>query len=90
MAATVDELAANTHNREMRLIFGVLASVLSLNAQNPLSDELRKAYADVKNNVLRSAEKMPEENYGFRPAPRVRTFGELLGHVAQEQYLFFC
>jgi len=26
----------------------------------------------------------------FRPAPRVRTFGQLMGHVAQEQYLFFC
>jgi uncharacterized damage-inducible protein DinB len=33
---------------------------------------------------------MPEENYSFRPAPRVRTFGEILGHIAQEQYLFFC
>jgi uncharacterized damage-inducible protein DinB len=31
---------------------------------------------------------MPEENYGFKPAPRVRTFGQLLGHVAEEQYIF--
>ena len=29
------------------------------------------------------------ENYGFKPAPRVRTFGQILGHVAEEQY-FFC
>jgi hypothetical protein len=33
---------------------------------------------------------MPEENYNFRPAPRVRTFGQILGHIAQEQYLYFC
>src|SRR6267142_101162 len=32
---------------------------------------LRRA---VKNDILKSAEKMPQENYGFKPAPRVRTF----------------
>ncbi len=74
----------------MRFTILLLAALAPLCAQNPLSDELRHAYAEVKSNVLRSAEKMPEENYDFRPAPRVRTFGELLGHIAQEQYLFFC
>ena len=69
-----------------------LAAILILGAQgaNPLSADLKQAYAQVKSNILRSAEKMPEENYSFRPAPRVRTFGEILGHIAQEQYLFFC
>ena len=57
---------------------------------NPLSTDVKRAYADVKTNILRSAEKMPEENYDFRPAPRVRTFGQILGHIAQEQYLYFC
>lgn len=66
-----------------------LGAMGCLRAQNPLSDELRQAYGEMKNNVLRSAEKMPEENYSFRPAPRVRTFGELLGHIAQEQYPLF-
>jgi len=63
----------------------------ALNAQdaNPLMTDARHAYAEVKNNILKSAEKMPEENYGFKPAPRVRSFGQILGHVAEEQY-FFC
>jgi uncharacterized damage-inducible protein DinB len=74
----------------MKLIFLFITGSASLCAQNPLSDELRHSYAAVKNDILRSAEKMPEENYSFRPAPRVRTFGEILGHIAQEQYLFFC
>jgi uncharacterized damage-inducible protein DinB len=66
-------------------------AVCVLNAQdaNPLSTEAKEAYSAVKNNILKSAEKMPEENYGFKPAPRVRTFGQILGHVAEEQY-FFC
>src|SRR5579872_6439190 len=74
------------------LILTLLAAAAAANAQspNPLSDDVRRAYKDVRDNILRSAEKMPAENYDFRPAPRVRTFGQLIGHVAQEQYLFFC
>ena len=74
----------------MRFIVLALLAAVSLRAQNPLSDELRQAYSEIKSNILRAAEKMPEENFSFRPAPRVRTFGEILGHIAQEQYLFFC
>ena len=32
---------------------------------------------------------MPEENYSFKPVPEVRSFGQLVGHVAEENY-FFC
>jgi len=55
---------------------------------NPFSADAHYAYAEVKSNILKSAEKMPEENYGFKPAPRVRTFGQILGHLAEEQYLY--
>jgi uncharacterized damage-inducible protein DinB len=74
----------------MKVTLVLFAMAVLSRAQNPLSDELRASYEDVKSNVLRSAEKMPEENYSFKPAPRVRTFGEVLGHIVQEQYLFFC
>jgi uncharacterized damage-inducible protein DinB len=69
----------------------LLAEACALNAEdaNPLSTEARQAYTEVKSNILKSAGKMPEENYSFKPAPRVRSFGQLLGHVAEEQY-FFC
>ena len=71
----------------------MLASVIAafiLNAQNanPLSTEAKQAYTTVKNYILQSAAKMPEENYNFKPAPRVRTFGQILGHVAEEQYIY--
>jgi uncharacterized damage-inducible protein DinB len=42
----------------------------------------------VKNNLVKAAEKMPEENYAFKPAPEVRSFGQIVGHVADAQYLF--
>ena len=72
------------------VVLGLIAQVLLAESANPLSDDVRRAYTEVRDNILRSAEKMPAENYDFRPAPRVRTFGQLIGHVAQEQYLFFC
>ncbi len=45
-------------------------------------------YTTVKTNIMKSAEKMPEENFAFKPTPDIRSFGELLGHVADAQYLF--
>jgi uncharacterized damage-inducible protein DinB len=40
--------------------------------------------------IVRTAEKMPEENYGLRPGSQqeVRTFGQQVGHVADYNYLW--
>jgi len=35
--------------------------------------------------ITAAAEQMPEADYSFRPAPNVRTFGQLIGHVAGAQ-----
>jgi hypothetical protein len=31
---------------------------------------------------------MPEEEYAFKPDPAVRSFGQILGHIADADYLF--
>jgi uncharacterized damage-inducible protein DinB len=56
---------------------------------NPLSAWNKVAYGRVKNILLRSAEKVPEENYNFKPTDAVRSFGQIVGHVADAQYLFW-
>lgn len=38
--------------------------------------------------IERAAEKMPEEEYAFKPDPASRSFGQILGHVADTDYLF--
>jgi uncharacterized damage-inducible protein DinB len=48
---------------------------------------LRNSWNSVKRYVASSAEKMPEANFGFKPTPEVRSFGELIGHLANEHYL---
>lgn len=55
---------------------------------NPLSSHNRVVWGGVKHIILGSAEKMAEENFSFKPTPEVRSFGQILGHVADAQYLF--
>ncbi len=57
-------------------------------AENPLSAGNKMMFGMAKNNILKSAEKMPEENYSFKPTPEVRNFGALVGHVADASYMF--
>jgi uncharacterized damage-inducible protein DinB len=76
------------NNRIALILSLALLSMAPLAAQNPLTDGEKAIYGIVKNNLIRSAEKMPEENYGFKPTPEVRSFGQLIGHVADAQYMF--
>ena len=72
------------------LVIFLLSPAAFTHAQeNPMSDHQRRVYGVVSKLVLRAAEKMPEENYSFKPVDTVRTFGEMVGHIAESQY-FFC
>jgi len=53
---------------------------------NPLTTAAKADYTNVRNNVMRSAEKMPEADYAFKPTPEVRSFGQQIAHIADDQY----
>jgi uncharacterized damage-inducible protein DinB len=55
---------------------------------NPITASERGFYTVVSGEVVAAAEKMPEEDYSFKPTPEVRSFGQLVGHVADAQYGF--
>jgi len=55
---------------------------------NPFSTFNKFAYARLKTILVSSAEKMPEENYNFKPTDAVRSYGQIVGHVADAQYMF--
>jgi hypothetical protein len=63
-------------------VIALLAVAAPAAAQNPVSDSLRGSWDSVKRNIKESAELMPEGNYSFKPTPDVRSFGEILAHVA--------
>jgi uncharacterized damage-inducible protein DinB len=56
--------------------------------QNPLSANNKFVYGVLGKILVRTAEKMPEENYGFKPTDAIRSFGQIVGHVADAQYGF--
>ena len=68
--------------------FGVSALAQSTAAANPIASGVRTAWEGGKRNLTRSAELMPEKDYGFRPVDTVRTFGQILAHVAGANYVF--
>jgi len=59
----------------------IAASAQSVAAIKPL-------YDDFRGWLIASAQQMPEADYGFKPTPEVRSFGELIGHVASANFMF--
>jgi|SRR5581483_3876197 len=47
---------------------------------------LSNAWKRIERLNAESAAAMPEANYGFKPAPTVRSFGQIIGHLANDQY----
>ena len=58
--------------------------------KDPMATWLHNAFSTNRKNIEKSAEKVPEELYGLRPGPQleVRTFGQILGHLANFNYLW--
>src|SRR5258708_29280268 len=67
----------------------VLAQGSAAAPDNPISDSEKRVYSMLSGVVIAAAEKMPEESYSFKPTPEVRTFGQLVAHLADSNY-FFC
>lgn len=67
------------------IVLFVTAGAAALNAQNPFSADTKQSYTGIKNTIMKAAEKMPEENYSFKATPQVRTYGEIIGHIADVQ-----
>ncbi|HXS94200.1 MAG TPA: hypothetical protein VN736_06315 [Candidatus Limnocylindrales bacterium] len=53
---------------------------------NPQVESARKFYGNVKDLILKSADKMPEDKYPFKPAPEVMSYGLMLAHLANAQF----
>ena len=79
-----------------KVLFSILLCLIALPAvsqekqssDNPFSASNKRGYERTKGILLRSAEKMPEENYSFKPVDTVRSYGQIIGHLADAQYLF--
>jgi len=57
-------------------------------ASGSVSGAVKQNWDSVKRNVKESAAQMDEANYAFKPVDSVRTFGQILAHVAGASYVF--
>ncbi len=58
-------------------------------ALSPSFASVAKAmHATIRRNLAEAAEAMPAGDYSFKPTPQVRSFAQLVGHVAAANYLF--
>jgi hypothetical protein len=71
----------------IRTLTVLALSSAAVYAQNPFSADAKSIYTGIKNTLLKAAEKMPEANYSFKTTPAVRTYGEMVGHVADVQMM---
>jgi uncharacterized damage-inducible protein DinB len=73
------------------LVIAALALPVAIHAQappQPIAQAMKTAWDGAKKNIKESADVMPEANYAFKPVDTVRTFGQILAHVAGANYVF--
>jgi len=68
----------------MRVGIVVLLAMGLMRAQssNALVQEARFPWTVVRDNLLKMAEKMPAEDYSFKPVPEVESFAQRVAHIA--------
>jgi hypothetical protein len=70
----------------MRPGIGIVAltwiGTLAAQAPNSLVSEAKFPWTVVRDNLLKMAEKMPAENYSFKPAPEIESFSQRMAHIA--------
>ena len=79
----------NCNSMTMRTIMtlAALAGAAGMLAQQPVSEAtaLKNAYEAIKTNLTKAADRMPDDQYGFKASPDIRTFGALIAHIADVQ-----
>lgn len=76
----------------MKLLGTLLMLTCAIRAQTPdlksASGYPKMVQKQVSAWIEGAAGKMPEEQYAFKPDPASRSFGQILGHIADSNYLF--
>src|SRR5687768_16016783 len=78
-----------------RTLLGLSIMVLSSSAaaQQPAANDakaaMRKGFTDVSGWVTKAAELVPADKYTYKPVQTVRTFGQLVAHLADSD-AYYC
>ncbi len=64
------------------IVFLLALGLMHAQSSNALVQEARFPWTVVRDNLLKMAEKMPAEDYGFKPVPEIETFAQRMAHIA--------
>ncbi len=53
---------------------------------DPMKTSIKAVFDMLKGNLSKTAEKVGEDLYAFKPTPDVRSMGQLIGHIADSQF----
>lgn len=70
------------------IALALCSGIATAQSSKSATGQARILWQDVMNNVTASADELPEAMYSFKATPEVRSFGELLAHVAGSQKMF--
>ena len=91
ITAKIGEGGMGEAMKRVLLVFaGCALVVCPVGAQDrgTLTAELKESHDTLRDNVVRSAERMTAEDFDFQPTREVRTFGQLVGHIATSLYAY--
>jgi uncharacterized damage-inducible protein DinB len=74
------------------VILAALVAAAPLAAQQTSNDPLaasRRAFIEVSTWAARAADMVPADKYNYRPTESVRSFGQLIGHLA-DSFNYYC
>lgn len=74
------------YDSHMRLRFLLAVIALPVLAQNPVTDAIKANYNRIRQNLIETADVMPESGYSFKLTPAQRNFGEWIEHTALSAY----
>lgn len=79
--------------RDLFLAVVVLVAAQPIAAQQPAANDaaalVRGGFDEVSAWVLKAADLVPADKYSYQPVPTVRSFGQLIGHIADGQN-YYC
>lgn len=71
------------------LLGSTLATVAAAQPKDDPAGVARSGFDEVSAWVTQAAELVPGDKYGYQPVATVRTFGQMVAHVA-DSYVYYC
>lgn len=74
------------HHLPLFAVACLACAVAQSQTESPLTQVVMSRYQSIRQNLIETADVMPESDYGFRLTPPQRPFGEWIGHTALLNY----